>query len=78
MLNDIFMPYIDGVDKYDLYIYSRQGQEIFHTTDVNEGWDGYVADGDNYAIAGKYTYAIYIIDLHGKERNYQGNLSLFR
>ena len=78
MVNDLFFPYIEGVKEYDFYIYSRQGQEIFHTTDVNEGWDGYVANGDNYAISGKYAYAIYIIDLHGKERKYQGHFLLIR
>ncbi len=78
MLNDIFIPYVDGIAEYDFYIYSRQGQEIFHTTDITEGWDGYVAGGEEYAISGKYAYAIYIVDLHGKERKYQGNFYLIR
>ena len=78
MLNDIFIPYVDGITEYDFYIYSRQGQEIFHTTDINEGWDGYVADGNEYAISGKYAYSIYIVDLHGKERKYTANFLLIR
>lgn len=77
-INDIFMPYVDGVSEYDFYIYSRQGQEIFHTQITNEGWDGYVANSEEYAISGKYAYAIYIVDLHGKERKYQGNFLLIR
>ena len=77
-VNDIFKPYVDGVSEYDFYIYSRQGQEIFHTTDITEGWDGYVDGSDEYAISGKYAYAIYIIDLHGKERVFQGNFLLIR
>ena len=72
------MPYVDGVSKYDFYIYSRQGQKIFHTQNTEEGWDGYITNGDEYAISGKYAYAIYIVDLHGKERVYQGNLLLIR
>ena len=78
MINDIFIPYVDGIAEYDFYIYSRQGQEIFHTTDINQGWDGYVASGEEYAISGKYAYAIYIVDLHGKERKYQGSFLLIR
>ena len=31
-----------------------------------------------YAISGKYAYAIYMVDLHGKERKYQGNFLLIR
>jgi len=76
MVNDKFLPYVDGVKEYDFYIYSRHGQEIFHTSNVNEGWDGYIVD--QYALPGKYSYVIYIIDLHGKERIYQGDISLFR
>ena len=72
------MPYVDGVSEYDFYIYSRQGQEIFHTQITSEGWDGYVANSEEYAISGKYAYAIYIVDLHGKERKYQGNFLLIR
>ena len=77
-INDLFMPYVDGVSEYDFYIYSRQGQEIFHTQITSEGWDGYVANSEEYAISGKYAYAIYIVDLHGKERKYQGNFLLIR
>ena len=69
LINDVFMPYVDGVSKYDFYIYSRQGQKIFHTQNTEEGWDGYITNGDEYAISGKYT--TYIVDLHGKERVYQ-------
>ena len=77
-INDIFMPYVDGVSEYDFSIYSRQGQEIYHTQNTNEGWDGYVADSEEYAISGKYAYSIYIVDLHGKERKYQGHFLLIR
>ena len=72
------MPYVDGVSEYDFSIYSRQGQEIYHTQNTNEGWDGYVADSEEYAISGKYAYSIYIVDLHGKERKYQGHFLLIR
>ena len=78
MTNDIFMPYVDGVNEYDFYIYSRLGQEIFHTNDINEGWDGYVYGGEKHAISGKYAYTINIVDLHGKERKYQGSFLLIR
>ena len=37
-----------------------------------------ICDGDEYAISGKYAYAIYMVDLHGKERKYQGNFLLIR
>jgi PKD repeat protein len=41
--NDVFHPVIRGVDKdrYELSIYSRWGELLFVTKDINIGWDGY-------------------------------------
>ncbi|MGE0566938.1 MAG: PKD domain-containing protein [Bacteroidia bacterium] len=39
--NDIFHPIIKGAAKYRFSIYSRWGELLFDTKDVNEGWDGY-------------------------------------
>ena len=76
--NDVFKPYIDGVLEYNFYIYSRGGQKIFHTEDINVGWDGYINSSKNYALSGKYAYSIKITDLHGKKRNYDGSFLLIR
>jgi gliding motility-associated-like protein len=52
--NDIFHPYHEGVDKYLLQIYTRWGELIFTSDDVNIGWDGYfegkVCKQDVYAF----------------------------
>ena len=77
-INDIYKPHVDGVREYEFYIYSREGQEIFYTNDINIGWDGYVDAGKHYALSGKYAYSINIIDIHGKKRNYYGNFLLIR
>ena len=76
--NDVFKPSIDGVLEYNFYIYSKGGQQIFHTEDINVGWDGYINSSNNYALSGKYAYSIKIIDLHGKKRNYDGSFLLIR
>ncbi len=39
--SDIFYPISNGVIGYKLEIYSRNGQLLFQTTDINQGWDGY-------------------------------------
>jgi gliding motility-associated-like protein len=39
--NDVFHPVIKGVEKYQMSIYSRWGELLFETKDVNVGWDGY-------------------------------------
>lgn len=39
--NDIFFPIQRGVEDYNLQIFSRWGELLFQSTDVNIGWDGY-------------------------------------
>jgi PKD repeat protein len=39
--NEIFHPYYEGVTEYNLLIYSRWGERLFESNDVNIGWDGY-------------------------------------
>ncbi|OFY36511.1 MAG: hypothetical protein A2W91_02940 [Bacteroidetes bacterium GWF2_38_335] len=42
--NEIFFPIAKGVSQYNLTIYTRWGELIFETEDVNVGWDGYYRD----------------------------------
>ncbi len=37
----IFHPVANGVDEYQLRIFSRSGMLIFESNDINIGWDGY-------------------------------------
>jgi gliding motility-associated-like protein len=39
--NQVFFPMHDGVTEYELLIYSRWGELIFESHDVNYGWNGY-------------------------------------
>lgn len=39
--NDIFHPNLKGIVDYDLTIYNKWGELLFHTTDQNYGWNGY-------------------------------------
>ncbi len=39
--NDIFHPNLKGVEDYQFTIYSRWGEVMFDTKNINEGWDGY-------------------------------------
>jgi PKD repeat protein len=40
-LNDIFYPVHKGVEKYHLEIFTRWGERLYQSDDVNIGWDGY-------------------------------------
>ena len=39
-INDIFKIHSDDLDSYELYIYSRWGELIFYSEDINNSWDG--------------------------------------
>ena len=84
--NDYYQPIVSGVQNYEFSIYNRYGQRIFMTNDYsnvycNDGcssaWDGLMNNGD-YAAVGNYTYNMIVFDLNGKERTFQGNISLMR
>jgi len=84
--NDYYQPIVSGVLSYEFSIYNRYGQRIFRTNDYsniycNDGctaaWNGLMNNGD-YAAVGNYTYHMIVFDLNGKERTFQGNISLMR
>jgi gliding motility-associated-like protein len=39
-LNDIFKPIIENVHDYELLIFDRWGEQLFKTSNTEEGWDG--------------------------------------
>ncbi|MCX6352063.1 MAG: gliding motility-associated C-terminal domain-containing protein, partial [Bacteroidetes bacterium] len=62
-LNDILLPSSCETQKYDMKIYSRWGELIFETQDINEGWNG---DFFSKRVAeGCY---LYIINLKGTDK----------
>ena len=45
-VKNVFHPIWHGVKDYDLWIFNRWGEQLFHSTDVNVGWNGkYGNDG---------------------------------
>ena len=58
-------------------IYSRWGQVIFSTNDIEKGWNGRLNNtGENLQL-GIYLYYIEIKDVFGANHKYEGQLSLF-
>jgi gliding motility-associated-like protein len=41
LTNDVFYPFTGGVTEYQLMIFNRWGEQIFMSTDIKIGWDGY-------------------------------------
>ncbi|BAV95093.1 hypothetical protein JBKA6_1080 [Ichthyobacterium seriolicida] len=93
ILPNIFTPNGDGVNdiyriippsnlkKLSIVIYSRWGKEVFQTNNPNINWDGVNQNTGKKCSDGVYFYACdveVIIDGNVKEKNYSGNIHLYR
>ena len=75
-VNDLFLPYVENVETYRLYIYNRWGQLIFNTTDINEGWNGYYKNMK--APQDSYTWRIDYTNFKGQDFTKYGFIILYR
>ncbi|MDC0201852.1 gliding motility-associated C-terminal domain-containing protein, partial [Flavobacteriales bacterium] len=82
--NRIFKGYGIGVEKYELKIFSRWGELIFETNDLEVGWDGThqseldVSGNNDLCPVGVYTYTVFIENIYGEVFEYQGQVKLIR
>lgn len=74
--NSIFKPVMLSVDAGDYYfaIFNRQGQRIFETTQMDQGWDG-TLNGDRLK-SGIYAYYIRILTVSGRYHEQRGMVTL--
>jgi gliding motility-associated-like protein len=78
-INDIWKPVMSEYSKegYQLSVFDRWGQVIFHTTDTEEGWDGTI-NGHPVAPNTVYSYKLKVKDYIGKEHKFAGHITLVR
>jgi gliding motility-associated-like protein len=57
-------------------IFSRWGQQLFETSDIDKGWDGSV--NGQFIPAGQYAYLITYKSIEGKDYKKQGTVILVR
>jgi len=73
-LNMIFYPVHEGVIEYKLEIYNRWGERLFHTTEINKGWDGYY--NGVLCAQGVYVWQAWVVYGNGKSENQAGDVTL--
>jgi gliding motility-associated-like protein len=78
--NDVFQPVGLGIDPdhYEMWIFDRWGNMIFHTTDWNKGWNGKVEDGSDICQIDTYVWKIKAKDVIGDAHNLIGKVSLIK
>lgn len=74
--NDVFMASVRSFKLFDLKIYDRWGQELFHSTSPQTGWDG--SFKDQPCKQDTYTWVIELSTNDGQRISKQGVVMLMR
>ena len=80
-INDVWKPVGVTLDatNYKLTIFDRWGEQVFTTTDLNEGWNGSKSAGGYYVDAGVYTYLIKVTSATTEEKfEFTGSVTVVR
>ena len=76
-LNDIFLVQTSAtISDYEINIYDRSGQLVYHSKQIETGWDGTVKGG--HAPQGSYIYVITFTNVEKEKVVKQGYLLLIR
>jgi gliding motility-associated-like protein len=76
-LNETFKPVGQYIKGFEMYIFDRWGMELYHTTDITEGWNGSV-HGGTICQEDTYVYKITVTDSEGIRHSYIGNVTLLK
>ena len=74
--NDVFYPFAKGMKEIRMTIYNRWGQVIFHSSELNRGWDGYY--NGKLMPADTYIYQIQAQYTNGETQNFIGDVTLLK
>ncbi|RYY16909.1 MAG: PKD domain-containing protein, partial [Chitinophagaceae bacterium] len=74
--NNRFKAVTSSISTYDMKVYNRWGQLMFHTTNPDKGWDGKFNGAD--AQMDVYIYVLKVQSLSGKDYKYTGSVTLLR
>ena len=66
-----------GVQSFELNIFNRWGERLFHSVDLYEGWDGKAGSG-KLLESGTYVYKVNILYINGDEKTLYGHVTLLR
>jgi gliding motility-associated-like protein len=76
LINERFSARGINIKELHMTIYSRWGEQIFITTDINEGWDGTYQSTGKKCPQGVYVYDVHITDAFGDLHRFTGDVTL--
>ena len=74
----MFKVYGIGVEIFRMKIFSRWGELVFESDDLDQGWDGTYDSNSQICPQGIYTYSVNVENIYGEVFEYQGQLKLLR
>ena len=77
-LNTIFMAKGNDIKSFEMYIFDRWGMQLFHSTDINNGWNGTVKGGNSVCQEDTYVYIIKATDSKNVDHSYTGTVTLLK
>jgi len=76
--NETFQPVGQYVKNFEMYIFNRWGTQIFHSTNLNQGWNGEVNGTGQISPEDVYIYKIMVTDAQNNFHSYIGNVTLLK
>ena len=76
--NDYFKVYGEDISEISIAIYTRWGQLLYVSYDMENGWDGRTQLDGSVVQGGVYVYKISATNLHGIKTDYDGTVVLLR
>lgn len=76
-INDIFLIKHENIETFNLYIYTKKGELIYETNNIDSGWKGNTQFGEE-AKTGDYIYIIKANGIDGKTFEENGVVKLAR
>ena len=75
-VNDVIYVRGAAIQHMDFYIYNRWGQQVFHSANMEVGWDGNY-NGSPQPMEG-YAYVVNATFINGETETKRGNITLLR
>lgn len=77
--NDVFLPKGTGIVKYELYVFSRWGEKLFHSTNIEQGWNGKWGDAlEDFYQNGIYVWKLNVTGVNGRTKELTGHVLLLK
>lgn len=75
--NDEFLIQANNVTGYEIMVFNRLGNILYHSQNIKDAWDGTDPSGKQVS-EGTYVYKILYVDLEGNPQEKRGHITIYR